>query len=148
MHCAVPGHRARLRVFAVAGNHTVDVRCHRCWHERSVSAFKRATGLVALSAKAGPVDAACETIHGISAVGDATLSALRPRRATRPGGSDLGQLLFAADQHRVLDERRVHHADGIRDDEAHFGRACACARAREWHLFHRRQISVNDSRLS
>ena len=96
--------------------------------------------LAALPAKAGPMDAACEAIHGISAACDVAVSSLRARRATRPGRSDLGELLFVGDQHRVLDERRVHFANSISRKANCRARYHARDRARERRLFYRREI--------
>src|SRR6266478_4142970 len=104
MHRAVLGNSARLRLRSVAGNHIVDLFRDRGRNERALFTPVRATGMAALFAKAGAVDAACETIHGIPAVGDATLSALRARCATRTRGRNLGKLLFAFREYRLLDE--------------------------------------------
>src|SRR5205085_4299851 len=56
---------------------------------------------------ARPVDGTRQTVHGILAARDAALPALRPRRATRTRGRDLGELLFARRRPRLLDERRL-----------------------------------------
>src|SRR5207253_413966 len=77
------------------------------WNERPIFAALCATGLAALSAKAGTLDAPREAIHGISAPRDTALPALRARRATRPRGRDLGELFSALREYRVLDERRI-----------------------------------------
>src|SRR5207244_13076226 len=107
VHCAFFRNSARLRLHSVSSEHIIDV-CRDCsWNERPVFAALRATRLAALSAEAGTLDAPCEAIHGISASGDTALPPLRPRRATRPGRRDLGELLFALREYRVLDERRI-----------------------------------------
>ena len=142
MHSSISWHGAGLRVYAVAGDHSGDVRCRRCRDERALSAFERATRLAAVPAKIRSVDAASETIHGLSATGHAALSPLRARRPARCRGHNLGQLFSARNQCRVLDERRVRCSNRIGCQAA--ARTCAHARARvrEWHLFHRRQVSV------
>src|SRR5439155_1687121 len=106
MQRAFFGNGAGFCLRAIAGHHIVDVRCDRRRHERAVFAALRVPSLAALSAKAWPMDAAPEAIHGISAAGDAAVSSLRAWRAARLGRGDLGELLFADHQHRVLDERR------------------------------------------
>src|SRR5439155_1670056 len=80
----------------------------------------RATRLAALSAEAGTLDAPCEAIHGISAAGDTALPPLRAWRATRPGRRDLGELLFALREYRVLDERRICRPERIGCGETDF----------------------------
>src|SRR5947208_5330096 len=92
VHGAISRHRAWLRVHAVSGDHSGDVHCHRCRYERAISTFERAARVAALFAKARALDAARETIHGLPAIGDAALSAICGRRATRLGRSDLGEL--------------------------------------------------------
>jgi len=143
VHCAVSRHRARLRIFAIGRNHIGDIHCHRSWHERALSAFKRSTCLAAISAKARRLDGACEAIHGLPAARDAALSSLRARRPARSGGSDLGKLFPVDDQRGLLDERRVRFANSISDETRHRARAHARHRGRERHLFHRRQISFH-----
>ena len=113
VHGAISRHRARLRVHAISGDHSGDVHCHRCRYERAISAFERAACVAAVFAKARALDGARETVHGLPAVGDAALSALRARRTTRLGRSDLGELFSACDQCRVLDERRVRCANSV-----------------------------------
>src|SRR5439155_20245845 len=108
--------------------------------EHAHSTAQRATVVAALTTKAGPIDAACEAIHGISAACDVAVSSLRARRATRPGRSDLGELLFVGDQHRVLDERRVHFANSISRKANCRARYHARDLARERRLFYRREI--------
>ena len=53
------------------------------------------------------MDAACETIHGLSAFGHVAVSSLRPGCSARLGRSDLGKLLSSRDQCRLLDEGRI-----------------------------------------
>ena len=142
MHCAVSRHRTWLCVFPVARIHIGDV-CRDCsWHERAVSAFKRSTRVAATSAKAGSMDAARETVHGIPAAGDAAFPALRGRRAAWSRRGDLGELLFAGHQHRMLDERRIRSTDSVSRKANSRARAHASACPREWRLFHRREISL------
>src|SRR5581483_12506545 len=118
------------------------------WNERALSAFKRSARLAEIPAKAGSVDAACETIHGLSAFGHAAVSSLRAGGSTRLGRSDLGKLLSPGDQHRLLDERRVRSANVI-SSKANCGlHAHACSRAGERNLFYRRQISIYQCRIS
>src|SRR5438132_1538413 len=94
-HRALFGNSARLRLRSISSDHIVDV-CRNCgWNERPIFAALCATGLAALSAKAGTLDAPREAIHGVSAPGDTALPALRARRATRPRGRDLGELFSA-----------------------------------------------------
>ena len=145
MYCAVSRHRARVCVLAVGRGHIVNVRCYRCWHERAVSAFKRSTGLAATSAETRAVDVTRKTIHGISAAGHAAVSSLRVGRPARTGGRDLGELLSAGNQCRVLDERGVRFANRISHKAKCRARTHVRARVCEWHLFHRREISVNQS---
>src|SRR5439155_16131211 len=102
MQRAFFGNRAGFRLRSIAGDHIVDVRCDRRRHERAVFAAMRASSLAALSAKAWPMDGAYEAIHGISAASDAAVSSLRARRATRLGGLDLAELVFAEQEHRLL----------------------------------------------
>jgi len=109
----------------------------------TVFAALRTTGLAALSAKAGSMDAARETVHGIPAAGDAALSSLRARRATWSRRGDLGKLLFAGHQHRMLDERRIRSTDRVSRKANSRARAHASACPREWRLFHRREISLS-----
>src|SRR5262249_16295610 len=142
LYSAVSWHRARVRLFAVSRSYPGDVYRHRGWHERALSAFERATRLVTLFAKARPLDAASETVHGLSATGNAAVSALRARRSAWCRGCDLGKLFSARDQCRMLDERRVHFADSIGREAKHRAHAHTPAPARQRHLFYRRQISV------
>ena len=113
VHGAISRHRPRLRVHASRSRHHSGeyVHCHRCRYERAVSAFERATWLAAFFAKAWAVDGGREAVYGLPAVGDAAISALRARRTTRLGRSNLGELFPACDQCRVLDERRVRCAN-------------------------------------
>src|SRR5581483_4620425 len=97
---------AGVRIFPIVRCYPGDVRCDCRWNERALSAFKRSARLAEIPAKAGSVDAACETIHGLSAFGHAAVSSLRAGGSTRLGRSDLGKLLSPGDQHRLLDERR------------------------------------------
>src|SRR5439155_17716420 len=103
-HRAISGHGAGLRLYAIASDHPGDVHRHRRRDERALSAFERATRLVAIFAEARPVDAASETVHGLSAAGDVAVSALRARRPARLGRRNRGELFSAGDQWRVLDE--------------------------------------------
>ncbi len=140
MHRAFFGNGARFRLHAIAGHHPLDVRCDRRRHERAVFAALRVPSLAALSAKAWPMDAAPEAIHGISAAGDAPVSSLRARRPARLGRGDMGELLFADHQHRVLDERCVRFANSISRKANCRVRYHARDRARERRLFYRREV--------
>src|SRR5260370_22830496 len=144
LHGAVSRHRTRVCVYAIARCDLVDVPRNRCRNELAVFAPVRATGLAALLAKAGAVDAARKAIHGISVARDVALSALRARRPTGSRWRNLGELFFADDRDRVLDERRVCSADRIGREAKCRARAHARNRAREWHLFYRRQISFRE----
>src|SRR5437588_2077857 len=143
MHRAVPRNGTRLRVHSIARNHIVDLFRDRGWNERAVFAPLRATGVAALFAKAGAVDGARKAVHGIPAVGDATLSALRPRRATRTRGSNLGELLFAFCEYRLLDEGQFYCRNDIVREAFGRVRAHARARSRQRRLFHWRKISLS-----
>src|SRR5258705_3418670 len=127
MHGAISRHRAWLRVHAVSGDYSGDVHCDRCRYERAISAFERAAWVAALFAKAWALDAAREPIHGLPAVGDATVSSLRARRTTRLGRRDLGELFPACDQRCVLDERRVRFANSTSSEADRRARAYAPA---------------------
>src|SRR5207245_9276387 len=142
MQRAFFGNGAGFCLRSIAGHHIIDVRCDRRRHERAVFAALRVPSLAALSAKAWPMDAAPEAIHGISAAGDAAIFSLRAWRAARLGRGDLGELLFADHQHRVLDERRVYFANSISRKANGRAPTDARARAREWRLFHRREILI------
>ena len=147
MHRAIFRNCAWLRLHAIGPNYIVDVCGNRGWNERPIFAALCATGLAALSAKAGTLDAPREAIHGVSAPGDTALPALRARRATRPRGRDLGELFSALREYRVLDERRIRRAERIGCDETDFHRAPARACNLQRYLFHRREVSLNERHL-
>src|SRR5205823_9730511 len=100
-----------FRVYAISRNYLGDVRRHRRRHERALSVAKRATSVASARASPRPVDAARETVHGLSVAGDAAVSPVRPWGAARFRGRYLGELFSSCDQYRLLDERRVRCTD-------------------------------------
>ena len=112
-------------------DHSGDVRRHRRGNERPLHRAQRATGLAAISAQAGPVDGARETIHGLSFARHSSVLALRHRRATRLRSADLGLLFSSRRQHCLLDERRLSRAHRIKHDAYCRAPAHACARNRQ-----------------
>ena len=117
--------------------------------------FSAQPGLAAVSAKAGPVDGACETVHGLSAARDAALSALRARRAARSRGAIIWASCFLL----VISvacwmKGAFVRPDRIRDDAGHrrsCSCSCSCSRAAVYFIgdkFHSRaMIASADSQL-
>src|SRR4029077_19491705 len=125
-----------------------DVLCDCRWNERPVFALKCSARLAAISAKVRSVDAACETIHGLSAIGHTVVPSLRAWCPAWLGRSDLGKLFSARNQCRLLDEGRLRSANGVGTEAKCRLRAHVRARAWKRHLFHWRQISIDQCRVS
>src|SRR2546423_5827115 len=99
-----------------------------------------------ISSAARAMDGSRETVHGIFAARDVVVLNLRAWRATWPRRRDLGELLLAYHRDRLLDERRVHCSNGVRNETNRDVLAHPLTLDRQRRVFHRRQISVGEDR--
>src|SRR5947207_4638473 len=117
VHGAVSRHRAWLCLHSIGNRYSGDVCLDRLRNESALFLVKRTARLAQIPAETGPMDVTGETADGLSADRNVALFALRARCATWRRHPHLDVRISASAQRGVLVERRVRHANFLRENQ-------------------------------